>query len=93
MIPYLQQLHTFLSSIGPSLPQEDRLQLYEAIAHVISAMPMESAAQTLRSFSFELLSRVQVMVHQPNGGNKEWVKTVSGRAITRHYISHPYLYI
>jgi len=56
----LPQLHSFINTIGPKLSQADRLQIYEAIAHIISSMPMEQAAASLRTFAFELLERIHV---------------------------------
>src|SRR6201999_1911707 len=58
LVPFLPQLHTFLATVGPRLAQEDKLVVYEAIAHVISAMPMDQAAQSLRTFALDLLSSV-----------------------------------
>lgn len=40
--------------------------MYEAIAHVISAMPMERAAESLRSFSLNILAQVHQVTTQPS---------------------------
>ncbi|VDB99715.1 unnamed protein product [Peniophora sp. CBMAI 1063] len=58
LVAFLPQLHAFMTTLGPRLDQEDRKVVYEAIAHVISAMPMEQAAQSLRTFALELLGNV-----------------------------------
>ncbi|PBL01247.1 ARM repeat-containing protein [Armillaria gallica] len=61
---FLPTLHTFLNSSGAKLSQDDKRQVYEAIAYVISAMPMERAAESLRTFSVDILSRVHDVTNQ-----------------------------
>ena len=58
MIPFLPQLHSFLTTIGSKLLQEDRRRLYEGVAHVMSAMPIQQAAQSLKTFSADILGKV-----------------------------------
>jgi transportin-3 len=58
LIDFLPTLHTFLGTTGWKLVQEDKRQVYEAIAFVISAMPMEEAAKSLRTFSLDILAFV-----------------------------------
>ena len=55
LVDFLPTLHTFLTNTGTKLVQEDRRQVYEAIGNVISAMKMEDAAQSLRTFAFDIL--------------------------------------
>ncbi|KAF8202961.1 armadillo-type protein [Pholiota molesta] len=55
---FLPTLHTFLTSTGTKLVQDDRRQVYEAIAYVISAMPMNRAAESLKTFSLDILAQV-----------------------------------
>jgi len=62
MPPYLPQLHSFLATVGGKLLQEDRMRIYEAVAHVISAMPMAQAAQSLHTFSVDILGRMHTIV-------------------------------
>ena len=57
------------------------MQVYEAIAHVISAMPMEQAAQSLRQFALDILSLVHVIVNRPTVATKEELKVVAGTSI------------
>ncbi len=64
-------LHTFLKTTGSKLIQDDRRQVYEAIAHVISAMPMERAAESLRAFSLDILSLVHEVTVKPNPTKQE----------------------
>ncbi|KAG7450617.1 ARM repeat-containing protein [Guyanagaster necrorhizus] len=61
---FLPTLHTFLKSSGAKLSQDDKRQVYEAIAYVISAMPMERAAESLRTFSVDILSGVHDVTNQ-----------------------------
>ncbi|CAA7258638.1 unnamed protein product [Cyclocybe aegerita] len=55
---FLPTLHTFLKTTGPKLAQDDRRQVYEAIAYVISAKPMNEAAESLKAFSLDILAQV-----------------------------------
>ncbi|KDQ63496.1 hypothetical protein JAAARDRAFT_169378 [Jaapia argillacea MUCL 33604] len=71
LIEFLPQLHTFLSSSGSKLAQEDKIQVYEAIAYVISAMPMEQAAQSLRTFSMDILAHVHALAMKPTRATKQ----------------------
>ncbi|KIL70937.1 hypothetical protein M378DRAFT_66491 [Amanita muscaria Koide BX008] len=58
---FLPTLHNFLKTTGSSLAHDDRRQVYEAIGHVISAMPMERAAESLRTFSLDILADVHAL--------------------------------
>lgn len=78
MIPFLPQLHSFLTSIGPKLIHDDRRRLYEAVAHVISAMPMTQAAQSLRTFSVDILAKIHAIVSKPSASKPE-LQDVSGQ--------------
>ncbi|KAJ3553023.1 hypothetical protein NM688_g3839 [Phlebia brevispora] len=77
LVQLLPDLHSFLSSTGSKLVQEDKVQVYEAIAHVISAMPMEQAAQSLRQFSLDILALVHAAATQPTVATKEELHIVS----------------
>lgn len=75
----LPDLHSFLGSTGSKLSQDDKVQVYEAIAHVISAMPMEQAAQSLRQFSLNILALVHAAVVRPTiVSSKEELKVIEG---------------
>ncbi|KAK7059050.1 Nuclear import receptor [Paramarasmius palmivorus] len=58
------------------LLQDDRRQVYEAIAHVISAMPMERAAQSLKTFSLDILSRLHAVASKPVPATKQELQDV-----------------
>ena len=73
LVEFLPQLHSFLASMGSKLAQDDKVQVYEAIAYVISAMPMEQAAQSLRTFSLDILGRVHGLAAKPIATKEELV--------------------
>ena len=76
LVPYLPQLHTFLASTGSKLAQDDRIMVYEAIAYVISAMPMEHAAQSLRTFASDILEAVHNTTSKPDVATKQDLQVV-----------------
>ncbi|KAG6853580.1 hypothetical protein C0991_003104 [Blastosporella zonata] len=79
LVDFLSTLHTFLSTTGSKLAQDDRRQVYEAIAHVISAMPMERAAESLRTFSLDILGQVHTIAgRQTVATQEELVNTNDG---------------
>jgi len=59
-------LHTFLNTTGSKLCQDDKIQIYEAIAFVISAMPMDKAAESLKTFSLDQLAVVHKVATSTN---------------------------
>jgi transportin-3 len=59
------------------LSQDDRRQVYEAIAHVISAMPMEQAANSLRTFSLDILSQLHAFTNRQTIPTNEELLAVS----------------
>jgi transportin-3 len=70
---FLPQLHSFVSTTGRKLAQEERSQVYEAIAHVISAMGMDQAAQSLRTFAMDILAAIHA-ASKPGVTTKEEFK-------------------
>ncbi|KAJ7487507.1 armadillo-type protein [Mycena galericulata] len=76
LVEFLPQLHTFLTSTGPKLVQDDRRQVYEAIAYVISAMPMVRAAESLRTFSVDILAQIHAVTIKPTVITKEELQDV-----------------
>ncbi|KZT05860.1 ARM repeat-containing protein [Laetiporus sulphureus 93-53] len=77
LVDFLPQLHTFLGTMGSKLAQDDKIQVYEAVAYVISAMPMEQAAQSLRTFSLDILAQVHTIAIKPTPATKEELKAVA----------------
>lgn len=78
LVAYMDQLHQFLVTVGPKLMQEDKVAIYEAVAWVISSMPMEESAATLRKFSIEILSTIATVVSQPTPPSSEENKIIQG---------------
>ncbi|KAJ8083950.1 Nuclear import receptor [Marasmius tenuissimus] len=76
LVDVLPTLHNFLNTSGTALQQEDKRQVYEAIAHVISAMPMDKAAQSLKTFSLDILSRVHAITSKPLQATKQELQEV-----------------
>ncbi|KAJ7932491.1 armadillo-type protein [Mycena leptocephala] len=76
LVDFLPQLHTFLGSTGAKLVQDDRRQVYEAIAYVISAMPMAQAAESLRTFSVDILSQIHAVTNKSTPITKEELQDV-----------------
>ncbi|KAG6851195.1 hypothetical protein H0H93_015205 [Arthromyces matolae] len=71
LVDFLPTLHSFLTTSGSKLSQDDKRQVYEAIAHVISAIPMERAAESLRAFSLDILSNIHTISTQPTTATQE----------------------
>lgn len=88
LIEYLPQLHTFLKAVGSKVAQEDKATMYEAIAFVISAMPMEQASQSLREFSLEILAVVHAAATKLTPATKEELKIAIGRSHTVCRVLH-----
>ncbi|KAG9098145.1 Nuclear import receptor [Ceratobasidium sp. UAMH 11750] len=55
---YFPQLHSFVQTMSPKISQSDRVEIYEGIAHVISAMPLQDAGVALKQLSLELLQKI-----------------------------------
>ncbi|KAK9762669.1 Nuclear import receptor [Basidiobolus ranarum] len=50
LVDYLNQLHPFYMSASKTLSQGDMIEITEALAHVISAVPIEKILVTLQNF-------------------------------------------
>ncbi|GJJ13830.1 hypothetical protein Clacol_008087 [Clathrus columnatus] len=77
LVSYIPQLHSFLNTIGTKLNHEDQLQLYEAVAYVISSMPMREATQTLHTFCTGVLAKIHLIVNKPTLATKDELQTLS----------------
>lgn len=53
--------------------------MYEAIAYVISAMPMERAAESLRTFSLDILAQVHAITNKPTAATKQELQDVGSK--------------
>ena len=68
-----------MGSIGQKLQQDDRIQIYEAIAYVISSLPMDEAAQALSQFALEIIARVHFKAQLPTP-SKEQIQQTAGKS-------------
>lgn len=64
--------------MGSKLAQDDKVQVYEAIAFVISAMPMEQAASSLRQFALGILSVVHTTASKATAATREELGATAG---------------
>jgi transportin-3 len=71
-------LHTFTTNVGTKLVQEDKVVVYEAIAHVVSAMPMDQAAQSLKTFASSILAAVFALASKTSPATKQELQEVGG---------------
>ncbi|EJD55376.1 ARM repeat-containing protein [Auricularia subglabra TFB-10046 SS5] len=74
---FVPTLHTFIKTVGPKMQQEDLVQLYEAVAHVLASMPMEDNARWLRTFALEILHDVHAVATKPTQASKDETKRVA----------------
>ena len=86
-MPYLPQLHAFLTTAGTKLLQEDRRRLYEAVAHVISAMPLEEATVSLKTFSANILAKINEIAMQGGVLTKQQLDEVAGKVLEVTHMS------
>ena len=80
-MPFLPDLHTFTVNIGGKLVQEDRVVVYEAIAYVISAMPMDQAALSLKTFATSILAAMFTVANKPTAATKQELQEVGSAFI------------
>lgn len=77
LVDFLPTLHSFLGTTGSKLAQDDKRQVYEAIAYVISAMPMERSAESLKTFSLDILARVHAVANKQTMATQEEIHNVN----------------
>lgn len=71
LVPYLPQLYSFLTTIGPSLSPEDVIQVTEAVAFVLSYMPVDEVAAALRTFAMPLVQNIHDLSTATHVGRDE----------------------
>jgi hypothetical protein len=84
LVPFLGQLHTFVTTVGDKLEQADMVEVSEAIGYVISSMPAEEGAGALQQFSQDLLQRVQAVAVEENPGKDGLMKAAGKSRIRAH---------
>ena len=72
--------------MGSKLNQEDTLQIYEAVAYVMSSMPMEEAAQSLKTFSTDILSKIHAIINKPTVATKDELQLL----VSKHTMFPPH---
>lgn len=78
LAPYLPQLHSFLTNVGPRLAADDVIQVIEAIAFVLSGMPVEEAAAGLRTFTMPLIQKVHEISVKQGDVSRDELQSVAG---------------
>ena len=78
MVPYLTQLREFIKPVYPKLSQDDRVQVYEAIAYVIASQRMAEAGASLRQFALDLVEQIHAVVSKTTVATKEELNHVAG---------------
>lgn len=73
LVPYLDQLYSFITTAATGLPIEDRLEVAEAIGYVVGSMPPEQAAQALQRFCQPSIEVIQRTAAGPMVGRDELV--------------------
>lgn len=71
LVPYLDQLYSFITTAGSRLPVEDRLEVAEAIGFVIQSMPSNDAAQALQRFCQPSIEVVQELAARTTMATKD----------------------
>jgi len=59
------------------LAQDDKRQVYEAIAHVISAMPMERSAESLKAFSLDIIGQIHAVASKHTVASQDEIHIVN----------------
>jgi len=77
LVPFLPQLHTFVTSVGQKLDQADMVEVCEAIAHVITSLPSTEAAAALQQFTQPLIETVHRVATAPAEAPKQELQRVA----------------
>ncbi|KAL7422250.1 Nuclear import receptor [Cryptotrichosporon argae] len=65
LVPYLPQLHAFVTTVADRLDQTDMVEVCEAIGYVILSHPADQAAAALQQFCDPLITRIQAVAAMP----------------------------
>ncbi|ORX98968.1 ARM repeat-containing protein [Basidiobolus meristosporus CBS 931.73] len=74
LIDYLNQLHPFYISASKSLSQGDLIEITEALAHVISAVPMDKILSTLQTFCLPIAQGLHEIARKGQGASESEVR-------------------
>lgn len=78
LVPFLPQLHAFITTVGDKLDQADMVEVCEAIGYVILSMEAEQAAAALRQFCEPLIAKVQIVANSETEAQKQDLQRVAG---------------
>jgi transportin-3 len=78
LVPFLPQLHAFVTTVGDKLSQQDRVDVCEAIGYVISGMPPDEAAPALQQFCEPAIQKIQEVATAGEQGTKQQIQDVCG---------------
>jgi transportin-3 len=79
LVPYLGQLHSFVTTAGLKLTLEEKLDVAEAIGYVIGSMGEAEAAEALQRFTQPLLEQIQQACTGPTLSTSEELDPVVGK--------------
>ncbi|KAJ3289873.1 Nuclear import receptor [Borealophlyctis nickersoniae] len=65
IVNYLDQLHPFYLQTTKTMNRDDALELTEAIAHVVHAVPLEGLLETMRNFCLPIAQRLHEIAIAP----------------------------
>ena len=77
LITFVPTLHDFIKTVGPKLAQDDLVQIYEAIGHVLVSMPMEECARWVKTFALEILQSVHIVAVRPTQATKDELRAIT----------------
>jgi len=80
LVPYLGQLHGFVTTAGLKLTLEEKIDVAEAIGYVIASMDQAEAAEALQKFTQPLLEQLQGACTGPLLLTREELDPVVGKS-------------
>ena len=80
LVPYLGQLHGFVTTAGLKLTLEEKIDVAEAIGYVIASMGQAEAAEALQKFTQPLLEQLQGACTGPLLLTREELDPVVGKS-------------
>ena len=84
LVPFLPQLHAFITQVGDKLDQSDMVEVCEAIGYIIEGMDDSAqAAEALRGFCEPLIRQVQEVAMAPDQVEKAVLTKAAGASSRR----------
>ncbi|WVQ73550.1 hypothetical protein IAR50_003128 [Cryptococcus sp. DSM 104548] len=77
LVPFLGQLHGFVTSVGDRLDQTDMMDVCEAIGYVIEGMPADDGAQALQQFCEPLIQFIQPFATSDSPASEQELEKVA----------------